>query len=86
MEIWIPVQDETLILKREPTNITDRNAVAVYQDDQHVPFNLVTSIWNFDINKAFAIKICTRLVMWAWAWTILKKWFPSVHYLEVNLY
>ena len=28
MEVWTPVQDEMLILKREPTNVADRNAVA----------------------------------------------------------
>ena len=31
MEVWILVQDEMLILKHEPTNIADRNAVAVYR-------------------------------------------------------
>ena len=60
MEIWTPVQDEMLILKREPTNVADKNAVAVYKEDQvvgHVPFNLAPSISLFlkrDINKAFA--------------------------------
>ena len=47
MELWTPVQDEMLILKREPTNIVDRNAVAVLREDQvvgHVPFNLAPSI------------------------------------------
>ena len=60
MEVWTPVQDEMLILKREPTNVADRNAVAVFKEDQvvgHVPFNLAPSISLFlkrDINKAFA--------------------------------
>ena len=60
MDVWTPVQDEMLILKREPANVADRNAVAVYKDDQvvgHVPFNLAPSISHFlkrDINKAFA--------------------------------
>ena len=59
MELWTPVQDEMPILKHEPTNVADKNAVAVYKEDQsvgHVPFNLAPSISLFmrDINKAFA--------------------------------
>ena len=60
MEVWTPAEDEMLLLKREPTNVADRNAVAVYKDDQvvgHVPFNLASSISLFlkrDVNKAFA--------------------------------
>lgn len=58
--LWTPVQDEMLILKREPTNVADRNAVAVFKEDQvvgHVPFNLAPSVSLFlkrGINKAFA--------------------------------
>ena len=33
MELWTPVQDEMLILKREPTNVADRNAVSVLRED-----------------------------------------------------
>ena len=47
MEVWTPVQDEMLILKREPTNVADRNAVAVFKEDQvvgHVPYNLAPNI------------------------------------------
>ena len=29
MDLWTPVQDEMLILIREPTNMADKNAVAV---------------------------------------------------------
>ena len=60
MQVWTPVQDEMLLLKREPTNVVDRNAVAVFKEEQvvgHVPFNLAPSMSNFlkrDINKAFA--------------------------------
>ena len=60
MELWTPVQDEMPILKHEPTDVADKNAVAVYKEDQvvgHVPFNLAPSISLFlkrDINKAFA--------------------------------
>ena len=57
---WTLVQDEMLILKHEPSNVVDRNAVAVFREDQvvgHVPFNLAPSIsllLRRDINKAFA--------------------------------
>ena len=37
-----------LILQCEPTNIADRNAVAVFREDQvvgHVPFNLAPSVF-----------------------------------------
>ena len=60
MEVWAPVLDEMLIVKREPTNVADRSAVAVYKEDLvvgHVPFNLASSISNVlkrDTNKAFA--------------------------------
>ena len=60
MQVWTPVQGEMLILKREPMNVTDRNAVAVFKEEQvvgHVPFNLAPSISQFlrrEINKAFA--------------------------------
>ena len=60
MDLWTPVQDEMLILKREPTTVADRNAVAVLREDRvvgHTPFNLAPSISLFlkrDINKAFA--------------------------------
>ena len=60
MELWTPVRDEMLILKREPTNVADRNAVAVFREDQvvgHVPFNVtprISLLLKRDINKAFA--------------------------------
>ena len=43
MEMWTPVVGETLLLKREPTNLQDWYAVAVYKDATvvgHVPYNL----------------------------------------------
>ena len=48
-----------LILKHEPTNVADRNAVAVFRKDQvvgHVPFNLAqySLFLKRDVNKAFA--------------------------------
>ena len=60
MQVWTPVPGKMLILKREPMNVADRNAVAVFKDKQvvgHVPFNLAPSISQFlrrEINKAFA--------------------------------
>ena len=33
MGVWRPVLDEMLILKREPTNVPDKSAVAVYKED-----------------------------------------------------
>ena len=59
MNMWTLVLDERLILKREPNNVADRSAVAVYKDlvVGHVPLNLASSISNFlkrDPNKAFA--------------------------------
>ena len=62
-----PVLDEMLILKREPTNVADKSAVAVYKEDVvvgHVPFNLASSISKFlkrDINKAFAKVVGQRI-------------------------
>ena len=47
-------------MKREPTNVADRNAVAVLREGRvvgHIPFNLAPSISHFlkrDINGAFA--------------------------------
>ena len=40
------VNNEMLILKREHTNVADRNAVAVFKDQVvgHVPLNLAPSI------------------------------------------
>lgn len=43
MDSWTPVIGETLLLKREPTNPRDKNAVAIYKYDAvvgHVPYNL----------------------------------------------
>lgn len=33
MDIWTPVVGEALLVKREPTNIKDKYAVAIYKDD-----------------------------------------------------
>ena len=65
MDIWTPVIGQTLLLKREPTNPKDKNAVALYEDDSiigHVPYNLapynlapyLSRFLARDVNKAFA--------------------------------
>ena len=67
MGVWTPVLDEMLILKREPTNVADKSALAVYKEDVvvgHVPINLASSISKFlkrDINKAFAKVVGQRI-------------------------
>lgn len=56
MQVWTPVQDEMLILKREPTNVADINAFKEDKVVDHVPFNLAPIISQFlrrDINKAW---------------------------------
>ena len=60
MDIWTPVLNEELILKREPSSERDRNAVAVLKEEAlvgHVPFNLAPLISAFlrrDTNSGFA--------------------------------
>lgn len=59
MGVWSPVQGQTLLLKREPTNVKDKDAVGVFLEDQivgHVPHNLALYFSQFlrrDFNKAF---------------------------------
>ena len=51
---------QTLLVKREPTNSKDSNAVGVYQEGTivgHVPYNLAPRLSQFlrrDVYKAFA--------------------------------
>ena len=58
--MWTPVLGQTLLVKQEPTNSKDKNAVAVYLEDVvvgHVPHNIAPRFSQFllrDINKAFA--------------------------------
>ena len=60
MDLWTPVLNEEFILKIEPTNETDRNAVAVLKEETIVglvPFNLAPLISAFlrsDTNCGFA--------------------------------
>ena len=59
MDVWTPVLNEELILKREPTNDRDSNAVAVKKEVivGHVPFNLAPFLSAFlrrDTNSGFA--------------------------------
>ena len=56
-DVWTPAMEEMLLLRREPTNETDRNAVAVLNEDGvvgHVPFNLAPVFSSFlqrELNK-----------------------------------
>ena len=60
MDVWTPIQGQILLVRREPTNIKDKNAVGVFLEDVivgHVPHNLATRFSQFlqrDVNKAFA--------------------------------
>ena len=60
MDIWTPIQGQTLLVRREPTNSKDNNAVAVYLEDTivgHLLHNLAPRLSKFlrrDVNKAFA--------------------------------
>lgn len=58
-DIWIPVQGEVLILKREPNNVKDKSAVAIYKEGDvvgHVPYNISSLLSNFlkrECNQGF---------------------------------
>ena len=60
---WNPVVGETLVLRREPTNMVDKHTVAVVKDGivvghiQWATYNLAPCVGQFlrrDENKAFA--------------------------------
>ena len=57
---WLPVKGDVLLLAREPTNATDKLAVAVIKSGDvvgHVPYNLAPTLSQFlrrDFNKAVA--------------------------------
>ena len=59
MGVWNPIQGQTLLLKQEPTNAKDKNAVTVLLEDQmvgHVPHNVALYFSQFlrrDFNKGF---------------------------------
>ena len=59
-DFWTPTIGKVLLVKPEPTNKKDSNAVAVFKEDMivgHVPRNLSPRLFQFlrrDINKAFA--------------------------------
>ena len=58
-DVWTPVLNESLLVKREPNNIIDSNAVAVYQDDLivgHVPYNLAPSFSFFCREKSTGVQ------------------------------
>ena len=59
MDVWTPVQDKMLILKRKPMNFADKNAVAVFKENKIVglvPYNVAPSLSHFlkrDVNMVF---------------------------------
>ena len=52
MDIWTPVMDQTLLVKREPTNPKDKNAVAIHEEDSivgHLQFTFELYLqWNLN--------------------------------------
>ena len=60
-DVWVPAVGETLLVKPEPTNAKDNNAVAVLKDTTivgHVLQNFSPRLFQFlrrDFNKAFAV-------------------------------
>ena len=57
MDNWTPAVGEMLLVRKEPTNIHDPNAVAVYREGVivgHVPYNLaprLSAILQRDVNN-----------------------------------
>ena len=54
--IWEPYVGETLLLKREPTNVKDCSAVAVMKETEvvgHVPYN-ISSTSSIFLQREFA--------------------------------
>ena len=66
-DVWTPMNGESLLVKREPTNVKDENAVGIYKDGiivGHVPYNLSLIISHFlrcEVNKAFAKVTCDKV-------------------------
>ena len=54
MDICTPEIGQALLVKREPTNPKDKNAVAVYEEDSivgHVPFTYLSRFLARDVNR-----------------------------------
>ena len=89
MDVWTPVLNEELILKSEPTNDRDSNAVAVKKEVivGHVPFNLAPFISPFlrcDTNNRFA-KVVGDEVNREWLHvTSQGAWLPLILMLQSN--
>ena len=50
MDIWTPIEGQTLLVRREPTNSEDNNAVGVFLEDVivgHFPRNLAPRFSQF---------------------------------------
>ncbi len=77
-----PVLGQTLLVKREPTNLMDSNAVAVYEEDSivgHVP-TLPAKIFIQRCNQSYRRESKQR----SWIWTrdsmlVPSLWNKSVH-------
>ena len=49
-DVWSPVIGETLLVKREPSNVKNRHAVAIFKEDAvvgHVPYNIAPRFSQF---------------------------------------
>ena len=60
-DIWEPFVGETLLLKREPTNVKDGSAVAVMKETEvvgHVPYNISSGL------SMFLRRDCSRCRLW----------------------
>ena len=62
MNVWTPAHGQTLLLKHEPTNISDSNAVGAFLYDTivgHVSFHKsgakLSSTFEEDVNKVFCL-------------------------------
>ena len=47
--IWEPFVGENLLLKREPTNVEDRSAVAVMKETEVVAYNISSALSMYNV-------------------------------------
>ena len=90
MDVWTPVQDKMLILKRKPMNFADKNAVAVFKENKIVglvPYNVAPSLSHFlkrDVNMVFAKVAGEKL--WTWnSVNLLPLWARSLHWQDEGI-
>ena len=61
IKTWIPVQGEVLILKREPNNVKDKSAVAIYKEGDvvgRVPYNISSLLSNLNLEERVQQRLC----------------------------